>query len=345
MLKYNIRRSSQGAKRRRTTLEQLDVKELFASFNDVEEDMPTSMKSNDELVHYSIDFDECDSNSSSSSDSDEVTDEAAFDDHTYATCEYVESLNEYFASIANQHIQPIQFKNAKLYAVLLALAQAKQKYNMSNNTISFVLRSLRYVAGHDIDLPMEWNALVRQLNMPTPSKFQGCAHCGRYIFEKDDKVCKVCKYEKEVRIVYYVSVMQWIKFLFANSQDFVSRLITEVEDEGMYSILVLFICCINKKIDEIVDWYNGDYCKKILNESNNDIIGITICCDGLALYKTRQSNLWPLIFNVANSAKAFRKDLQNLLPLSVMEVRDGNWSDLLQLLFFKEMQYLHNNST
>ena len=97
---------------------------------------------------------------------------------------------------------------------------------------------------------------------------------------------------------------------------------------------------------DIHDWYDGSYSQQIIkySKANCTTIYLSIATDGLALFKTRSSGLWPFCCTILNMNPLLRKELEHYIPVSVMELAKGQWSDLLQLLFFKEIEYLHINS-
>jgi len=134
------------------------------------------------------------------------------------------STTQFFDSIANTDIQSLFSNTNKQTAVFLtALAIAKQRYNLSNNSISFVLRAIKFLNNNN-NMPLDWKNIINKLTILTPHAFSGCDFCGRYIFVKDDMICQVCRKERTERIVHYVPVMKWLKFLFAYSPHFVSHL-------------------------------------------------------------------------------------------------------------------------
>jgi len=100
-----------------------------------------------------------------------------------------------------------------------------------------------------------------------------------------------------------------------------------------------------ESLDEYIgDWYDGKYCRQVIAAFDSETIYLSIATDGLSLFKTRSTGLWPLFCNILNLQQESRRELQYFLPLSVVELQKGKWSDLLQLLFFTEMDYLKSKS-
>jgi len=216
-----------------------------------EYDFPIEISGALELRRDKVDDDYCDE--SDSSDSVNSSDNINSDDEsTASSCSDIElaqdddedshtqshafqiiesSLHEYFSKLASKVVTPTSFDNIEQIIVLLGIATAKQTYNLSNNAVSFMLQCLAKVEdSNKYNLPSTWNAAMNQLQFLSPSKFYGCSVCFRYIFVKEDKVCKVCNATRKQQEVLYIPLMKWLKFMFAHSSNFVSRFENEVDD-------------------------------------------------------------------------------------------------------------------
>jgi len=148
-------------------------------------------------------------------------------------------LHSFFNDVARADPHTVNTSSANII-FLTAVAQAKQQYNLSNNAVSFLLRSCQYF-NEDATFPLDWKHVINKLAVLKPYTFHGCALCGRYIFEKNDTECSVCNAERTERTVHYVPVMTWLKFLYANSLQFVERLMEIPSKYCFYSKLLLTI--------------------------------------------------------------------------------------------------------
>lgn len=93
----------------------------------------------------------------------------------------------------------------------------------------------------------------------------------------------------------------------------------------------------------IVDWFNGEYSKQLIGLfPYESTIFITSNSDGLALFKTENSNLWPLSFNVLNLPNQIRHELSYFFTTTVMFMHKSCYPEfqMLQLAFISELNYL-----
>jgi len=207
--------------------------QIFSVFDNTSEADEDEIDTYDDplLVEYELDFPPDDEGSGDSSSNEDDEDEDTMTQR-YSSKTIDSDLNTYFDSIASMTIEPVSFKEDSNIALLLAIAEAKQRYNLSNNAVTFILHCLQYNNSQNnnstVKLPTTWNSLLTHLNLPTPYRFNGCALCGRYIFQKNDTYCQVCKLQRQEREVFYIPLMVWLKYLFANSSNFVDRLDTYV---------------------------------------------------------------------------------------------------------------------
>jgi len=135
------------------------------------------------------------------------------------------TLQEFFTSLCDE-VAPALLPNvsAKDALFMTAMASAKQRYNLSNNAVTFILRCCGYFT-NDLQLPLNWKNIINKLTILKPYSFVGCFDCGRYIFEVNDSTCKVCNSIRNESKVLYIPVMSWLKLLYAYSPSFIANLI------------------------------------------------------------------------------------------------------------------------
>ena len=76
----------------------------------------------------------------------------------------------------------------------------------------------------------------------------------------------------------------------------------------------------------------------------NTTVFINIAVDGLAMFKSNKTDIWPWMFYFASLLPDFRRLLENLFVSQVMSVKSKEYNDLLQFMFFSELKYLQYNS-
>lgn len=221
---------------------------------------------------------------------------------------------------------------------LLAIADAQQKFNLSANTCSFILR-LAVSLDADLKVPTVWQHALRQLLPLKYTVFNGCGLCGRYlscfvfysnifryIFKGTETTCNVCLKPRKNQRVLYLPIAHWLQFMFMFSKTFVESLMQSC----------------NASLTHITDWCDGDYCQGIVKHfKNKKTIFISLASDGLAMFKTTNSSLTPLFFIVNNLLSSVRKDLRFYFPVSVEETGSTHL-ELQQLLFFTELSVLEH---
>ena len=70
---------------------------------------------------------------------------------------------------------------------------------------------------------------------------------------------------------------------------------------------------------------------------------INACTNGLAIFKSRSSNVWPFGFTILNLPSFIRKQIEYIFPCTTMHFEKGEFNNMLQFLFFSELQYLQTN--
>ena len=124
--------------------------------------------------------------------------------------------------------------------------------------------------------------------------------------------------------------MTWMRFMFSASKEFCKQLHNFHQRSQ------------NNFISDVSD---GTYMKYLIQEfTNKPTLFISALTDGLSLFKTSKSNIWPFCFVLNNLDRTVRRDLRYIFSSCVMDFEKKNFGDLLQFMFFSELKYLQNNS-
>lgn len=130
----------------------------------------------------------------------------------------------------------------------------------------------------------------------------------------------------------YLPICSWLKFMFSYSAEFVNNLFhgLDLESSNQYS-----------------DWKDGEYCQAVIKHfvgKGHKTLFVSLAADGVALFKTRNSELSPLFFIVNSLRKHIRKQLCHYFPVSVQETTKERRTELQYFLFFQELKFLEENS-
>jgi hypothetical protein len=220
--------------------------------------------------------------------------------------------------------------------VALYLFVIQIKHRISTETLNSFLQMLRHFCPK---LPKTFRTLQTHLDELGLRSYDldACATCKRHVWPFEvhaETGCPICGNTIKEKAIF-TPFSSFVGLQFATNEEFCSDYAKFCEDFHKHH-----------KSDELIDWYNGDYGKKLLESFDMDS---TFFCgllfDGLNKSRSSTQDAWPAVVTSLLCVKSKRNDPRKLFMTSLITYNCKPTSiDTALIPFLQEIRYSQHHS-